>query len=337
MKKACLSMLLLSTSLSSMIASSAPAVKTKDGIIVSNTTANVITHVIYITLDGTRWQDLYLDHKNFPILWSKYANKLTFYGKPHNKLEMEAATTPVSLPSYQAQLSGTVQPCDENDCGRIKVETFPEYLINSGTLKKTDVVTFASWAKINNALEHVKGTTTSFVGNYPVVDPFTNAPDEVMAQINKKQEIDHPPLDPEDGPERYDKYTFAQALHYYQKYQPRFMWISFVDADEAGHDNNHKAYQRALSFYDSAFDKLFMTLKQMGADKNTMVIVTTDHGRGHGKDWIDHGPQLPETKKTWAFVMNGSLQPVTNTTANHRFSTLSIRPTIEAIFIPKAS
>lgn len=292
-----------------------------------------ITNVIYITLDGTRWQDIYVDRSHFPKLWGKYAKQLTFYGMPNSSNTMEAASTPVSLPSYQTQLSGKVQPhCEENDCGRIKVETFPEYLISSGELKKSDVVTFASWNKINLAVEHIPGASTTFIGNFPVTDPDTHQADEVMAKINAQQAIDHPELDPEDGPERFDKYTIAQALHYYEKYQPRFMWISLVDADEAGHANDKKAYHNALSLYDNAFDQLFTTLKTMNRDKNTLVIVTTDHGRGTGKNWVEHGAQMPESKPTWAFVMNGKLEPVPNAPKKHRYSTLSIRPTVESVF-----
>jgi len=288
-----------------------------------------IDHVIYITLDGTMWQDLYSTTR-YPKLWNKYANQITFYGKPHTSNSMEAASTPVSLPSYQTQMAGKVQPhCIENDCGRIKVETFPEYLVKSGELKKTDVVTFASWNKINLAVEHIPGTTLTYIGNFPVSDPYTHQPDAVMAKINQEQAIDHPELDPEDGPERFDKYTFAQALHFYEKYQPKFMWISFVDADEAGHANDIKAYRKTMAFYDNTFDQLFTTLKQMKLDKTTMVIVTTDHGRGNGKNWVEHGDQLPESKRTWAFVMNGQLEP---SQSPNKFSTLSIRPTIEKVF-----
>lgn len=290
-----------------------------------------IDNVIYITLDGTRWQDIYVDRSHFPKLWGKYAKQLTFYGKPNSGIAMEAASTPVSLPSFQTQMAGKVQPhCEENDCGRIKVQTFPEYLIGSGTLSKTDVVTFASWNKMRLAVEHIPGTTTTYIGNYPVTDPITHIPDDVMAKLNAQQTTDHPELDPEDGPERFDKYTLAQALHYYEKYQPKFMWISLVDADEAGHANDKKAYNNALTLYDNAFDQLFTTLKTMNRDQNTLVIVTTDHGRGNGKNWVEHGAQMPESKQTWAFVMNGKLEKTGE--GKHAYSTLSIRPTVEAAF-----
>src|SRR5262245_13507747 len=82
---------------------------------------NAIQHVIYVTLDGIRWQDIYLDRTHFHKLWTKYANQLTFYGIPNSHSTMEAASIPVSLPSYQTQMAGAVQPCANNQCGRIRV------------------------------------------------------------------------------------------------------------------------------------------------------------------------------------------------------------------------
>ena len=55
-----------------------------------------------------------------------------------------------------------------------------------------------------------------------------------MADLNQKQALDHPV----DLDTRHDKYTVAQALHYFETYQPRFMWISLIEADEAGHAGN---------------------------------------------------------------------------------------------------
>src|SRR5437868_7168973 len=42
-----------------------------------------IQHVIYVTLDGVRWQDIYKTQHYFPKLWDKYADKLNFYGLPN--------------------------------------------------------------------------------------------------------------------------------------------------------------------------------------------------------------------------------------------------------------
>ena len=286
-----------------------------------------IKRVIYFTLDGVRWQDVFLDHARFPIFWQKYAERTAIYGAPDSATTMEVASIPISLPSYQSQMSGQVQPCRENECGRITVTTFPEALIQKYKWQKKDVASISSWEVTDHAVESVEGTIFNNNGTRPMTDPDTHQPDDVMIDLNRQQAEHYPGDDT-----RLDKYTFAQALHYLEKYQPKFLWISFGDADDYAHEGKLQAYRDALAYSDMAIDQLMTMLKKMNIDEETMVIVTTDHGRGNGDNWVDHGEELPESKQTWAFVINGELEAGVKEGNIMHFSTLSIRPTVEKIF-----
>lgn len=283
-----------------------------------------ITHVIYITLDGTRWQELYTSHKYLPKFWQKYAANATFYGKPKSDDTMEVASIPISLPSYQSQMAGYVQPCDNNECGRIQVETVAENLIHTYGFSRKDVAVFASWYAISGAAEHIEGTIFTNAGNMPVADPATQEADATMDKLNQEQALDHP-----EGSDRYDKYTFAQALHYFKKYQPKFMWISMQDTDEAAHAGKWNEYVDAIAFYDRSIDTLLSAVKHLQLDQETLVIITTDHGRGTGKNWTTHGEKIPASKQIWAVVLNGKLKTNTQGDSKDKFSSLSVRPTIE--------
>lgn len=295
----------------------------------ASTKPSQINRVIYVTFDGVRWQDIYLDKSHFPMLWQKHAKNLSFYGMPGTPLSMEVASIAISLPSYQSQMSGSVQPCYSNYCGRIGVETLAENLVHQFGFNKRDVATFASWWHITLSVEHIPETTFANTGNTPVVDPDTGKPDGVMQWLNYQQAHDHPHKERFPN-SRYDKYTYAQAMHYLEKYRPRFLWISFVESDEAAHLNDRPYYDQMLSYYDQVLDNLFTKLKEWQLDKDTLVIVTTDHGRGNGVFWTDHGPLWPESKRTWAFVLNGKLKNALQEEASTHYSTLSIRPTVEA-------
>lgn len=286
-----------------------------------------IKRVIYITLDGVRWQDVFLDHSRFPIFWQKYAKTAAIYGEPNSNKTMEVASIPVSLPSYQSQMSGSVQSCPDNECGRIHVTTLPENLVNKFGFKKKDVASISSWEVTDYAVESVAGTIFNNNGTRPMYDPDTQEADSVMFEINKDQ-ADHYPGDDT----RLDKYTFAQALHYLEKYQPKFLWISFGDADDYAHEGNLAAYRQSLTFSDESIDQLMMTLKRLNLDTETLIIITTDHGRGNGENWLEHGEEYPESKQTWAFVINGELSAGVKDGDIYRYNTLSIRPTIEAAF-----
>jgi hypothetical protein len=290
--------------------------------------ADKITRVIYITLDGTRWQDVFIDRTHFQKLWGKYEKELTFYGKPGSRSVMHVATLPTSLPSYQSQTAGSVQFCFDNDCGRIQTQTFLENILHKLHLRKKDVVTFASWPGIGEAAESVFNITYTNVGNVPMYDPETHLADPVMAKINSEQLNDGAG----DG-DRHDKYTIEQALHYLETYKPRFMWIALNDADAKAHQGNLEAYHQTLDRYDTMMDRLFTMLKSMKLDKETMVIVTTDHGRGNNNNWTTHGILYPESVRTWAFVKNGALRHDFYDGSVYYYSTLSIRPTIESTLL----
>ena len=286
--------------------------------------SNKINHVIYVTLDGARWQDVLQYQKNFPKLWQRHAAKMIIYGMPSGDKVMEVASVPVSLPSYQSQMTGKLQPCQNNECGQVKAQTLPEYLLSRLKLRRQDVAVFSSWPVIANALESKKGTVYSNVGNLPVIDPLTGQPDVIMAEINHLQTLKH-----HIKTNRFDEYTFAQSLHYFEKYRPVFMWISLVNADNEAHMDHPYQYHEMLLSYDQYLDSLFAKLQQMKLEENTMVIITTDHGRGNGVHWTSHGDEYPESKQTWAMVMNGKLKPVRVDGRASYYNTLSIRPAIE--------
>lgn len=287
-----------------------------------------IKHVIYITLDGVRWQDIFPLENHFPKLRRERAVSMSVYGEPGAHALMQVASIPVSLPSYQSQMTGQVQSCLDNECGQVAMETLPEYLLSALHLKKQEVAVFSSWPVIANALESKPGTVYSNVGNLAVVDPVTNQPDQFMQKINYLQTLQHHVKQ-----NRLDEYTFKQALHYFQKYQPAFLWISLVNADNEAHMNYRDQYNQVLSSYDDYLNDLFLALQAMQLDKTTMIIITTDHGRGEGDAWTSHGSEYPESKATWAFIMNGKLQPVSYDGVNYHYDTTSIRPTIEAALV----
>jgi hypothetical protein len=82
---------------------------------------------------------------------------------------------------------------------------------------------------------------------------------------------------------------FTQYL--YQK-KPLFAFLHLDHVDGAGHEHGHGSdeYYLAVAKADSLIGEVLATLKKAGIDKNTLVIVTADHGGvgyGHGGATIE--------------------------------------------------
>jgi Type I phosphodiesterase / nucleotide pyrophosphatase len=285
-------------------------------------------NVIYVTLDGLRWQDLYETKQYFPTLWKKHAETAHFYGKPGSNKYFEVASVPISQPSYTSQMTGKVLSCFDNKCSRISQETVLEFIKLKLKLKRENVAVFSSWKQINLVAEHTAGTIVSNNSQAAMTDPITGKVDSTMLRLNQQQTEPTP----YEG-YRYDRYTYQQAIHYLKKYQPKLLWIGLFDADSEAHLNNKPGYDKALRYFDYAIDNLIETLKEMGIYQDTTIIITTDHGRGDGKNWITHGPSYPESKKTWAISFNTEIVPDGQNEKGTYYSTKSIRKTIEKIML----
>jgi hypothetical protein len=297
-------------------------------------------NVILLTLDGVRWEEVFhgvdqgqsvdSNSKVFDFLTHTLAKQGVLYGdKQRGETVRVANKAQNSLPGYQSIMAGATQPCSSNLCGRIRVETFEERLVHDLELKPEQVATIASWEKIANAVEHVEGTTFVNAGNKAF-----GKPDAEDAQINQQQAQDSPPW----SDARYDKYTFAHAMHYLKAKHPRFLFISLNDSDEWGHKGQYDKYVATLRQHDAWIKELVTTLDSMGAyGKNTTLLITTDHGRGAGNDWGEHGAEYADSGSVWIYgrspySRSADLAKARLPASKVVYSHLDIRPTIEATF-----
>lgn len=293
-------------------------------------------NAILVTLDGVRWQEFFhgIDAQLggttaagtpiFSSFWSELATESIVFGDRRSADDLIVANTElISLPAYQSIMAGSVQDCLTNHCGRVRTETLQERLVRELNLRKTDVATIASWDRIADAVESREGVSFVNAGLIPLDD---QTQDPELNALNRQQVKDSPPWDNA----RYDKYTFAHAMRYLKTHRPRFMFISLNDSDELAHRGQYQSYIKTLHLYDRWIKELVMTLKGMGDyGANTTLIVTTDHGRGDGSSWTEHGARFPEAKYIWLFGRGPFIQQ-NRATFGSGYSHLDIRPTIEA-------
>lgn len=279
---------------------------------------------IYITLDGLAPYEVTKEH--FPFMFKHLVPVGELIATKGDKRTFVTGSVPVSLPSYLTQMTGTLVPCFNNECGRIKIETLPESIKRHKHLDKYDVATIASWPAIYKSAEHIEGATYVNTGNQWHDLPFYHP--MIEDELSKLT----PSLS---AGTRRDDLTFSLAHTYLKEQHPIFLWISLDQSDAYAHAGNREAFLDTLHFYDESLKTLSDTLIQDECLQNTWVVITTDHGRGTGKDWRHHGVLYPNSFKTWALIFNAQAlitgMQVDSPYNLHRkaYTTMSFKPMIE--------
>jgi len=304
------------------------------------------TNVIFITIDGVRWQEfinnrpdkllMHGDHAPiFKFLWDqKEKGNGVIVGNRHKKDRMTVSNIHnLSLPAYQSIFLGEATDCASNDCSSVSKETFLEKIKDELELDETQMGVFASWNRIGRAIEKTKGNIHSNIEFQKYIDPlYPN--DEVFNWVNENQFKDVPLW----HGSRFDKYTYALALRYLELHHPKFLYLSLVDSDEWGHLSDYYNYIQTLRQYDHWLEQLFERVKRIkGYGENTIIIVTTDHGRGKSRLlWPHHAAVIPSSKYVWMYLWdsNGVLSQMKKNGEIDlkKMEHNDIRPMIESFF-----
>ncbi|WP_241238721.1 alkaline phosphatase family protein [Colwellia sp. Arc7-635] len=93
---------------------------------------------------------------------------------------------------------------------------------------------------------------------------------------------------------RLDSFTYRFAKNYLLTEKPRVMIISFGETDDFAHDSHYDSYLSSAHQTDTFIADLWQTLQTTpGYKNNTVLMLTTDHGRGSdAKDWQHHASAL---------------------------------------------
>jgi len=276
--------------------------------------------VVLVTLDGVRWQELFLGEDPvlarepkpvFERFWAELAPRGQVYGDPARGEEMRVATgTNASLPAYMSIYADEPQGCATNSCGRIGVKTLVDRLRDELGFSREEVQVIAAWDKLKLAVSARDDVAAVQAGE--VHAQGEGGPLE-QALIAEGYEFDRLPV---------------LAARQLLPERPRFFHLALWDSDRYGHQGDYGRYLKVLRAYDRLLVEIAGAL-----DENTALVVTTDHGRGPADQWSEHGPHFPGSARAWAFVLpprsaRFTLEPP----AARRFDHHDVRYTIEVLF-----
>ena len=93
--------------------------------------------------------------------------------------------------------------------------------------------------------------------------------------------------------------------------KPRVLFIGYGETDEWAHAGRYDMYLQSAHQVDAFLEDLWKRAQANPATRDkTTLIVTTDHGRGLGAKWTDHGQDVDGAERIWMAVMGPDVPPM---------------------------
>lgn len=287
-------------------------------------------HVVIVTLDGFRWQELFkgadsvilnnsrytenskgmkerywaasIDERRkklLPFFWNTIAAQGQLYGnRSFGNYVNNANPYWFSYPGYNEIFTGFPDTAvNSNNKKWNKNENVLEF-INKQKGFEGKVAAFTSWDVFPYILNEER---SKLYVNSAFEKTNINAP--TFELLDEMQE--HAPRILGDGV-RPDLLTFYIAKEYLKTCKPRVLYIGFDETDDFAHGGKYDLYLQSAYMVDQLIADLWGWLQVDPYYKNkTTLIITTDHGRGDAnKDqWKDHGEKVKDASEIWMAVM----------------------------------
>ncbi|AMR25533.1 hypothetical protein A0257_22865 (plasmid) [Hymenobacter psoromatis] len=287
-------------------------------------------NVILVTLDGMRWQEIFGGAKErrlgraagqrvapearstaeqrrralLPFLWDTVAAQGQLYGNRVSGNRVNVANYQhFSYPGYQELLTGFPNACILSNA---PVDNhYPSVLtsLNQAPAYQGRVAAFASWSVLGHILNAPCCDFPVNAGWQPAAGPGLTAHEQ---QLNAYLRTCPRPF----VHVRTDTLTFAYAFDYLQRRQPRVLYIGFGETDELAHEGRYADYLAAAHAADHCLAQLWAYVQATPRYRNkTTLLITTDHGRGQGPLWRQHGLWVPGSGQTWLAVLGPDTPP----------------------------
>jgi hypothetical protein len=284
----------------------------------ANSKVTTPKNLILVTIDGLRWQEVFggadnnlLHNDKFvresshtkqtfwhdneeqrrqllmPFFWNTIAKKGAVIG--NRKLDSKMSVSNnwhFSYPGYSEIFTGIADPkINSNEKVPNPHISFIEWLNNQKSFDNKLAV-FGSWNVFPAIFNIDRSKMYVNAGFMPAQGKQLSAEMKLINVMQK--EIPSPWHNV-----RLDSFTYRYAKDYLLTVKPRVMIISLGETDDFAHDGHYDSYLNSAHQTDKFIADLWHTLQTTSGYKdNTVLMITTDHGRGsNSDDWQHHASQ----------------------------------------------
>ncbi len=107
----------------------------------------------------------------------------------------------------------------------------------------------------------------------------------------------------------FDAQMQALVIAEVKRHAPRALYVGYGETDEWAHEKRYDLYLRSARGVDGFVEELWNTMKAIPAYRDGVTfIVTTDHGRGDGDRWTDHGRTVDGAERIWIATFGARAQ-----------------------------
>jgi hypothetical protein len=202
-----------------------------------------------------------------------------------------------SYPGYNEMLSGAADPrIDKNDYGPNPNVTVFEWL-NTLPAYKGRVAAFATWDAFNPIFNAKRSGVFVHAGWEPPTSLLTGTKDGTLDRLYRTTTrlwADN----------AYDALMQTAMLDYVKVKKPRVLFVGYGETDEWAHARKYDLTLKSARSVDGFIAELWQTMQAIPQYKGkTTFIITTDHGRGFGDKWTDHGEDVDGAERIWIAAM----------------------------------
>lgn len=287
------------------------------------THAHAADHLVLVTIDGLRWQEVFsgydpelIQHDKYtenkarlieqfggksarekrqkllPFIWSTIEKHGVLAGN-RNK-ESQANVTNnwwFSYPGYNEILTGRADPnLNSNEAIPNANITFLEWLQTKPGFKK-NIAAFGSWGVFSAIINQERSGIFVNAGLEPAIWPQVSARARFLNDLQGQLPVFWEDVRP-------DAFTYGLAKEYLIQKKPKVLYIALGETDDFAHDEQYHQYLQSAHRSDAILADLWNTLQTLeGYRDNTNLLVTVDHGRGNtAETWPHHasGPALTQ-------------------------------------------
>ena len=102
----------------------------------------------------------------------------------------------------------------------------------------------------------------------------------------------------------YDAFMQSVLLDYVKAKRPRVLFVGYGETDEWAHSRRYDLTLRSANRVDEFISELWRTMQSVPEYRDrTTFIITTDHGRGTGDKWTDHGKDVDGAEQVWIAML----------------------------------